>query len=204
MEGQFEFAFPKLNAGPRKLSSTYSRSSWGLASMQTQPREMFCITDSVSARSFPIPQNGPTISLSSETWQICFGRSDENLFLYLELAGFRNQMLNVIADFSKSPQNGLFINSCFAHCQSEKQDTWFSNNSPVIGNKVSTRSYSWSKELIFTSMTRNVLILIGGNGDDLQAIATAVGDWYFDRAAVKAIDCPYPCDKSCHHLVFQE
>jgi hypothetical protein len=46
-------------------------------------------------------------------------------------------MLNVVRGFSRSNQNGLFINSCFAHCQSETQDTWFADNSPVFGNKVS-------------------------------------------------------------------
>jgi len=46
-------------------------------------------------------------------------------------------MVNVVRGFSRSSQNGLFINSCFAHCQSERQDTWFADNSPVIGNKVS-------------------------------------------------------------------
>lgn len=39
--------------------------------------------------------------------------------------------------------------------------------------------------------------------DNMQAIAIAVGDWYFDRTSVKAVDCPYPCDNSCHNLVFQ-
>ncbi|KAG5548868.1 hypothetical protein RHGRI_014282 [Rhododendron griersonianum] len=34
-------------------------------------------------------------------------------------------------------------------------------------------------------------------------IALGVGDWYFDRADIKAIDCPYPCDKTCHNLVFK-
>ncbi|KAF9669791.1 hypothetical protein SADUNF_Sadunf13G0001100 [Salix dunnii] len=86
------------------------------------------------------------------------------------LQGFRNEMLNAIKGFSNSRQNGLFINSCFAHCQSERQDTWFADNSPVLGNK---------------------------------PIALAVGDWYFDRAGEKAIDCPYPCDNSCHNLVFR-
>lgn len=86
------------------------------------------------------------------------------------LQGFRNQMLKVISRFSRSPQNGLFINSCFAHCQTERQDTWFADDSPVIRNK---------------------------------PIALAVGDWYFDRAAVKDIDCPYPCDNTCHNLVFR-
>jgi hypothetical protein len=49
---------------------------------------------------------------------------------------FRNQMLDAIKVFSSSNQNGLFINSCFAHCQSERQDTWFADDSPRIGNKV--------------------------------------------------------------------
>ncbi|KAM2045971.1 hypothetical protein ACFX1T_010107 [Malus domestica] len=87
------------------------------------------------------------------------------------LQGFRNQMLNAVKQFSMSEQNGLFINSCFAHCQSERQDTWFADDSPVIGKK---------------------------------AIAIAVGDWYFDRTSVKIIDCPYPCDNSCHNLNFEK
>ncbi|XP_022743077.1 pectin acetylesterase 12-like [Durio zibethinus] len=86
------------------------------------------------------------------------------------LQGFRTQMLNAIKGFSMTRENGLFINSCFAHCQTERQDTWFADDSPEIRNK---------------------------------PIAIAVGDWYFDRASVKAIDCPYPCDKTCHNLVFR-
>ncbi|XP_071725496.1 pectin acetylesterase 10-like [Rutidosis leptorrhynchoides] len=84
--------------------------------------------------------------------------------------GFRNQMLNALKGFSSSKQNGLFVNSCFAHCQTERQDTWFADDSPVINNK---------------------------------PIALAVGDWYFDRASVKETDCPYPCDNSCHNLLFK-
>lgn len=37
----------------------------------------------------------------------------------------------------------------------------------------------------------------------LQGIAKSVGNWYFNRVNIKAIDCPYPCDKSCHNLVFR-
>ncbi|XP_072996648.1 pectin acetylesterase 12-like [Typha latifolia] len=84
------------------------------------------------------------------------------------LQGFRSQMINVVKAFSKSKENGLFINSCFAHCQSERQDTWYQDDSPTISNK---------------------------------KIAVSIGDWYFDRAEVKEIDCPYPCDNSCHNLV---
>ncbi|XP_051145324.1 pectin acetylesterase 10-like isoform X2 [Andrographis paniculata] len=86
------------------------------------------------------------------------------------LQGFRNHMLNAIKGFAASRQTGLFINSCFAHCQSERQDTWFAPNSPLVHNK---------------------------------AVATAVGDWYFDRTNVKSIDCAYPCDRTCHNLVFR-
>lgn len=82
---------------------------------------------------------------------------------------FRNQMLQDIKEFSSSNQNGLFINSCFAHCQTERQDTWFANDAPMVNNK---------------------------------GIAKSVGDWYFDRTGVKLIDCPYPCDKTCHNLMF--
>lgn len=35
----------------------------------------------------------------------------------------------------------------------------------------------------------------------LQTIAEAVGDWYYSRRVTKEIDCPYPCDSSCHNLI---
>ncbi|KAL9248198.1 hypothetical protein vseg_021550 [Gypsophila vaccaria] len=81
---------------------------------------------------------------------------------------FRLQMLDSLKDFSATAQNGLFLNSCFAHCHTERQDTWFANDSPVLQTK---------------------------------AVATAVGDWYFDRADTKLVDCPYPCDKTCHNTI---
>jgi len=37
-----------------------------------------------------------------------------------------------------------------------------------------------------------------------QGIAKSVGDWYFDRAEVKAIDCRYPCDNTCHHIIWED
>jgi len=36
-----------------------------------------------------------------------------------------------------------------------------------------------------------------------QGIAESVGNWFFDRLSVQAIGCPYPCDKTCHNLVFK-
>lgn len=85
------------------------------------------------------------------------------------LQGFRRQMLHSVRVFAKSRKNGYFINSCFAHGQSERQDTWFGPGSPHIGNK---------------------------------GIADSVGNWFFDRLDTKVLDCPYPCDRTCHNLVF--
>ncbi|KAL6621265.1 hypothetical protein ACP70R_033697 [Stipagrostis hirtigluma subsp. patula] len=86
------------------------------------------------------------------------------------LQDFRNQMVASVKRFSSSKRNGLFINSCFAHCQSELPGTWnnAAGGSPAIQNKV---------------------------------IAKSVGDWYFSRAEVKAIDCPYTCDNTCDDII---
>ncbi|KAK3008488.1 hypothetical protein RJ639_015099 [Escallonia herrerae] len=52
------------------------------------------------------------------------------------LQGFRKDMLAVLREFLEySRTGGLFINSCFAHCQSESQDTWFAVDSPRMHNK---------------------------------------------------------------------
>ncbi|CAG7866209.1 unnamed protein product [Brassica rapa] len=105
-------------------------------------------------------------------WEHCksdISRCNSSQLQFLQ--EFRKQMVLALNSFSASPQNGLFINSCFTHCQSEIQDTWFTQDSPKLNGK---------------------------------RVAESVGDWYFDRTNnVKAIDCPYPCDKTCHHLIFQ-
>ncbi|CAJ2630009.1 unnamed protein product [Trifolium pratense] len=51
------------------------------------------------------------------------------------LQGFRLSMITVLKPFLDSKSGGMFINSCFAHCQSEMQETWFRANSPRINNK---------------------------------------------------------------------
>lgn len=52
------------------------------------------------------------------------------------LQGFRLDMLGALRPFyMDSRRGGMFINSCFAHCQSELQETWFGDDSPRINNK---------------------------------------------------------------------
>ncbi|CAL5399224.1 unnamed protein product [Camellia sinensis] len=113
----------------------------------------------------------PASADPSGSWRDCkmnHASCSESQIQFLQ--DFRNHMLNAIEGFSTSEENGLFINSCFAHCQTERQDTWFADDSPLVGNK---------------------------------GIALSVGDWYFDRSSVKAFDCAYPCDKTCHNLIFK-
>ncbi|XP_020587714.1 pectin acetylesterase 9 isoform X2 [Phalaenopsis equestris] len=51
------------------------------------------------------------------------------------LQGFRNKMLTALAAFETSGIEGMFINSCFTHGQSEVQDSWYAEDSPRIHNK---------------------------------------------------------------------
>uniref|UniRef100_A0A0E0IW77 Pectin acetylesterase n=1 Tax=Oryza nivara TaxID=4536 RepID=A0A0E0IW77_ORYNI len=51
------------------------------------------------------------------------------------LQGLRNAMLTALKPFQNEQGVGMFINSCFAHCQSELQETWLAPNSPRLHNK---------------------------------------------------------------------
>ncbi|KAJ0967167.1 hypothetical protein J5N97_024084 [Dioscorea zingiberensis] len=53
----------------------------------------------------------------------------------LILQGFRVKMIESLGLFAKSRNGGMYINSCFAHCQSELQNTWFASDSPKLHNK---------------------------------------------------------------------
>ncbi|XP_073131930.1 pectin acetylesterase 8-like isoform X2 [Henckelia pumila] len=85
------------------------------------------------------------------------------------MQGFRAEFLYALSEIGSSTSRGYFINSCYAHCQTEMQETWLSAGSPVLNDKT---------------------------------IAEAMGDWFYDRRPFQKIDCPYPCDKTCHNRVF--
>ena len=65
--------------------------------------------------------------------------NDLLLFFLLYETDFRMEMLDDVKGFARDDQNGLFINSCFAHCQTELQDTWFADDSPFLGKRVCHR-----------------------------------------------------------------
>ncbi|XP_077238522.1 pectin acetylesterase 8-like [Tasmannia lanceolata] len=86
------------------------------------------------------------------------------------MEGYRTEFLQALRQGSSSDK-GLFINSCYAHCQTEVQETWLRSDSPVL---------------------------------DKTPIAKAVGDWFYERSPFQKIDCPYPCDSTCHNRIFEE
>ncbi|KAE8677500.1 Pectin acetylesterase 8 [Hibiscus syriacus] len=83
----------------------------------------------------------------------------------------KSQFLVALLRLGKSASRGMFIDSCFAHCQTEMQELWFMQGSPLL-NK-----------------TR---------------IGKAVGDWFYDRNPFQKIDCPYPCNPTCHNRVYDD
>uniref|UniRef100_A0A452YTP3 Pectin acetylesterase n=1 Tax=Aegilops tauschii subsp. strangulata TaxID=200361 RepID=A0A452YTP3_AEGTS len=69
-------------------------------------------------------------------WSRC--KADPSACSTLQIAtlqGLRSAMLTALKLFEGEPEVGMFINSCFAHCQSELQDTWFAPNSPTLDNE---------------------------------------------------------------------
>jgi hypothetical protein len=52
------------------------------------------------------------------------------------ITGFRDHFLEALEEQGNSSTRGLFINSCFVHCQTEIQEIWFAPGSPALGDKV--------------------------------------------------------------------
>uniref|UniRef100_A0A0D9V098 Pectin acetylesterase n=1 Tax=Leersia perrieri TaxID=77586 RepID=A0A0D9V098_9ORYZ len=77
----------------------------------------------------------PNAADANGAWKACkFNRLACNASQLQFLQGFRDQMVAAVRVFSDSRSNGLFINSCFAHCQSELTVTW-NGGSPALQNK---------------------------------------------------------------------
>jgi len=51
-------------------------------------------------------------------------------------SGYRLLFLRALNALGPSSSRGYFINSCFAHCQTEVQETWYRADSPKLANKV--------------------------------------------------------------------
>ncbi|XP_058215160.1 pectin acetylesterase 5-like isoform X3 [Rhododendron vialii] len=56
------------------------------------------------------------------------------------LEGYRNSLLKLLSDFQQNKDVGVFIDSCFVHCQTWVSVTWHSRNSPRINNRTIAES----------------------------------------------------------------
>ncbi|XP_076958017.1 pectin acetylesterase 5-like isoform X2 [Bidens hawaiensis] len=56
------------------------------------------------------------------------------------LQGFRNSFLKALSEFQQMKDVGMFINSCYVHCQTWMSVTWHGPNSPKIDNKTIAES----------------------------------------------------------------
>ncbi|XP_074379194.1 pectin acetylesterase 5-like isoform X2 [Apium graveolens] len=101
------------------------------------------------------------------------------------LQDFRKSLLKALNGFLQL-NGGVFINSCFIHCQS-LAEIWHGPASPKINNKVC----SLHDVLIY------MLLYCCFSG---QTVAESVGEWYFNDKTVQQIDCPYPCNPTCNSM----
>lgn len=53
-----------------------------------------------------------------------------------EFAAFRQQVVNAVTPLHNSTSRGLFLDSCYTHCQAGGADTWSGDKSPTVGNTV--------------------------------------------------------------------
>ncbi|XP_051127073.1 pectin acetylesterase 5-like [Andrographis paniculata] len=56
------------------------------------------------------------------------------------LHSYRNALLKILNEFQKNPKGGVFVDSCFVHCQTWATETWHSPSSPRINNKTIAES----------------------------------------------------------------
>ncbi|PIN13606.1 Pectin acetylesterase [Handroanthus impetiginosus] len=56
------------------------------------------------------------------------------------MQGFRLEFLKALNGLGPSRSRGYFINSCYAHCQTEMQETWFRSDSPKLNDKTIARA----------------------------------------------------------------
>uniref|UniRef100_A0A453MAV7 Pectin acetylesterase n=1 Tax=Aegilops tauschii subsp. strangulata TaxID=200361 RepID=A0A453MAV7_AEGTS len=140
----------------------------------------------------------PDVADHGGAWRACkSNRLACNASQMKVLQAFREQMVGIVEGaFSRSKGNGFFINSCFTHGQSKVPATWNANGSPTIHNKVSTGYQLDFKVgyIVHAHWFIHLCLVLRA-----QSIAKSVSDWYFGRAEVRAIDCPYPCDHTCHN-----
>jgi len=58
--------------------------------------------------------------------------------VYYNISGYRDQVLAALAPVRSATTNGLFLDSCHAHCQGGSAATWSGDKGPTVANTVIT------------------------------------------------------------------
>ncbi|VFR03562.1 unnamed protein product [Cuscuta campestris] len=79
----------------------------------------------------------PDVADRQGTWLSCKLDSEKCSDAQLQtLHGFRLEFLKALDGLGPASSRGYFINSCFAHCQTEAQETWLAKDSPTLNGTV--------------------------------------------------------------------
>ncbi|KAG4951797.1 hypothetical protein JHK85_045664 [Glycine max] len=71
----------------------------------------------------------------SDSWNSCkVNMSNCSPDQLSKLQGFKSEFERALSEVGDSPSKGMFIDSCYAHCQTEPQETWFKTDSPKLAN----------------------------------------------------------------------
>ncbi|XP_065879298.1 pectin acetylesterase 8-like [Euphorbia lathyris] len=75
----------------------------------------------------------PGVADPHGAWNSCkFDYSSCSPIQIETMQDFRKQFLNALSVSANSSSRGLFIDSCYAHCQTELQELWFMPQSPAL------------------------------------------------------------------------
>lgn len=91
----------------------------------------------ISETAVPIKLTYFTVSIAYQ--QICDLPVVGNT-IYSPLPGFRKKLISQLKVAEEKKDWGMFIDSCFTHCQTPFKISWNSRVSPRLGNKVRSRS----------------------------------------------------------------
>ena len=126
-------------------------------------------------------------------------------------SGFKKEFEKVVSVVGDSPSRGMFIDSCFDHCQIESQETWFKSDSPHLANTVrccitffylsNIRIFVCYEYWYYHYLLLYAVEKLTCMHDTMQSIAKAVGYWFYGRGPFNEVDCNYPCNPTCQNLV---
>ncbi|KAG6485525.1 hypothetical protein ZIOFF_054085 [Zingiber officinale] len=132
-----QYVVPEMRTPLFILNAAYD--AWQVTTSSDKPMqnlsEKTCAINSILALNLQIKNIlAPSSADPHKTWSNCKLDIKQCSSDQLEtMHGFRSQFLSALPVLENS-SIGMFINSCYAHCQSGSQDTWLAADSPSLNN----------------------------------------------------------------------